>query len=203
MADGAREMGVAPGTLYNYVESNEALFHLLIDRAFVDGPLQPPALPVPTPLPGATMQRLRERLLAETAFPSRDRALERQVLDDPAEELETVVREIYERIGRARHGGALIERSARDLPEMAALWFGERRRHFLNRITMYIQRRIDSGHFRPMPDAGATARLIVEAATWFARHRFSDPDPHLRSDESAVEETVIRFVVNALAWERR
>jgi len=32
MADVAREMGVAHGSLYNYVESKEALFYLLVDR---------------------------------------------------------------------------------------------------------------------------------------------------------------------------
>src|SRR5215813_8835459 len=66
MADVAREMGVSPGTLYNYVESKEALFHLLIEHAFRRDPSTPPVtLPVPTPLPDATLQRLRERLAAE------------------------------------------------------------------------------------------------------------------------------------------
>ena len=32
MSDVAREMGVAHGSLYNYVESKEALFYLLVDR---------------------------------------------------------------------------------------------------------------------------------------------------------------------------
>src|SRR5688572_16792721 len=69
MADVAREMGVSAGALYGYVESKEALFHLLVDRAFTGGPADPPALPVRTPAPGETLARLRERLAMETALP--------------------------------------------------------------------------------------------------------------------------------------
>jgi AcrR family transcriptional regulator len=34
MADVARAAGVSQGTLYNYVESKEALFYLILDRGF-------------------------------------------------------------------------------------------------------------------------------------------------------------------------
>src|SRR5918911_541542 len=37
MADVAREMGVAPGTLYLYVESKEALFDLAVRHALANG----------------------------------------------------------------------------------------------------------------------------------------------------------------------
>ena len=32
------------------------------------------------------------------------------------------------------------------------------------------------GTLRRTPDTAATARLVLETLTWFARHRFSDPD---------------------------
>src|SRR5215510_9747336 len=75
MADVAREMGVSPGTLYNYVESKEALFHLLIERAFRKDQATPAVtLPLPTPPPEATLARLRERLAVEATFPKLDAA---------------------------------------------------------------------------------------------------------------------------------
>jgi AcrR family transcriptional regulator len=78
MADVAREMGVSPGTLYNYVESKEALFHLVVDRAFLEERPEPPsALPIPTPPAGAMLQRLRERLEIGAALPRLDAALAR------------------------------------------------------------------------------------------------------------------------------
>src|SRR6187401_2920525 len=76
MADIARAMGVAPGTLYLYVESKEALFDLVIRRAWVDGDAGPVgALPHRTPRAGATLTRLRQRLRDETKLPTLERAL--------------------------------------------------------------------------------------------------------------------------------
>src|SRR4029450_13479148 len=47
MADVAREMGVSPGNLYNYVDSKDALFHLVLRRVLGERPGdQPFALPV-------------------------------------------------------------------------------------------------------------------------------------------------------------
>jgi len=80
MADVAREMGVSAGTLYNYVVSKEALFYLVVDRAFQEAPTtELPKFPVPTPSPGAIAQRLRERLRADVALPQLEAALERRL----------------------------------------------------------------------------------------------------------------------------
>src|SRR4029450_10481617 len=47
MADVAREMGGSPGTLYNYVDSKDALFPLVLRRVLGERPGdQPLALPV-------------------------------------------------------------------------------------------------------------------------------------------------------------
>src|SRR5215468_11219792 len=146
MADVAREMGVSPGTLYNYVESKEALFHLLIERAFRADHAAPPAqLPVPTPPPEATLKRLRERLAAEARFPQLDAALARQRVTNARAELDGVVRELYSLVAGNRQASALIERSALDRPELAAVWFGELRRGFLERLTQYLERRSERG----------------------------------------------------------
>src|SRR5215468_12635515 len=61
MADVARELGVSPGTLYNYVESKEALFHVIVERGFGSVATPPATYPVPTPPPGATLAALQRR----------------------------------------------------------------------------------------------------------------------------------------------
>ena len=43
MSDIAKEMGVAQGSLYNYVESKDALFFWLVDRGLDPGETQDPA----------------------------------------------------------------------------------------------------------------------------------------------------------------
>lgn len=200
MADVARALGVAPGTLYRYVESKEALFHLVIDRALRDGAVPAPdLLPLPTPLPGATLKRLRERIAEAMRFPRLEQALERRRVSDPRGELEGVVRELYERIAAMRLGATLVERSAHERPELAKLWYHEARHGFFERLTSYVARRIERGHFRPVPDAAVAARLIVETITWFARHRYSDPEAAF--DAAVAEDTVVQFVLSTLTPE--
>ena len=60
MADIAREMGVAPGTLYLYVESKEALFDLALRHASGNElPVNADCLPLPTPSPAEILARVR------------------------------------------------------------------------------------------------------------------------------------------------
>lgn len=202
MADVAREMRVAPGTLYNYVAGKAALFHLVIERAFVDAPVPPPtALPLPSPADGATLALLRERLLAATHFPLLEAAFARRRGADATAELEGIVRELYARVEQTRVAAALIERSALDLPALAALWFGEVRHRFFTRFAEYLERRMRAGHLRRVPEPAAAARLVAEAVTFAARHRHTDPDPS-QLDDDAVRETTVAFIVAALAVPR-
>src|SRR5438093_7283345 len=83
MADVARAMGLAPGTLYLYVASKEALFDLVVQRAFRDGePPPPPPLPLPAPASGATLRHLRQRFAREAHLPALTAALARRRRSD-------------------------------------------------------------------------------------------------------------------------
>src|SRR5262245_45375696 len=56
MSDVAHELGVSPGTLYNYFESKEALFQYIVEHCFRATPLPAPGeLPVRTPETGAIL----------------------------------------------------------------------------------------------------------------------------------------------------
>src|SRR5262249_52363911 len=200
MSDVAREMGVSPGTLYNSVESKEALFPLLIERAFRADRAAPPAqLPVPTPPPEATLKRLRERLAAEARSPQLDAALARQRVTNARAELGGGGRGADSLLPGHPHARAPIAPAALPPPELAAVWFGELRRGFLERLTQYLERRIERGHFRPVPDAPTAARLILEVIAWFAWHRHEDA--FSRIDDKLAEETTVHFVVSALVRE--
>ncbi len=203
MADIARELGVSPGTLYLYVESKEALFHLLIERGFGRDARTPlPEGPVRTPAPGATLDLLRRRLENELRLPKLDAALARDRRGDARAELESIVRELYELVERNRVGITLLERSAHDWPELAALFYVGMRRDLLARLERYLAARIARGALAPVPDAAAAARFINESVAWFAMHRHGDVDSKNLEDD-AVRETVVMLVVRALAKERR
>lgn len=198
MADVAREMGVAPGTLYGYVAGKEALFHLVLDRAFAtDRADAPPLLPVATPAPGATLARLRERLTADTALPALEAAMRRARVADARAELDGVVRELYARIEHAWPGIVVLERSALELPELARVFYAEMRRNLLDRLERYVGARMRTGHLRPVAPAAA-ARFVLETIAWFAMHRHRDPFPST-IDDRAARETAVDLVVNALA----
>ena len=131
MADIARDMGVSPGSLYNYVESKEALFAWLVERGGEPGPVVAPArLPLPTPAAGRARARLRERLDAGFRLARLDAALARRRVVDARGELDGILREFWELVVRTRGPIAVVERSALDLPDLFAIWFVGARRAF-------------------------------------------------------------------------
>jgi AcrR family transcriptional regulator len=201
MADVAREMGVSAGTLYGYVTGKEALFHLVIDRAFAtDCPPPSPTLPIATPPPGATLARLRERLAADAALPALEAALKHSRVAEPLRELEAVVGELYDRIAGAWQGIIVLERSALEWPELAQVFYAEVRRSLLQRLERYLANRMDAGLLQPAPNAAAAARFVLESIAWFAMHRHRDPDAAI--DEVTARRTTVALLVNAFTPRR-
>jgi AcrR family transcriptional regulator len=202
MSDVAAAMGLSTGSLYNYVESKEALFHWIVELGAEPGPVAPPArVPIPTPAPGATEKRLREVLAEGMRLPALDAALARRRVSNVRAELLGIARELYERIERTRGPGAAIERSAVDQPELYEIYFREARRELFAALERYVARRAGSGHLPGVRAPAVAARFIVESIVWFARHRFTDPDPDLLPDPVTVREEVLRRVVASFAPE--
>jgi AcrR family transcriptional regulator len=197
MADIAREMGVAHGSLYNYVESKEALFLLLVDQwghQAID--LAGQELPLKTPPMQSLVERLRQRV-SET-FPLREleAALKRRRPADPQSELHAIVRELFVLTERSREGATILEKSARDVPELFGLFFEQVRRDLFERMTRYVAMRVQEGSFAAA-DPATAARFIIESVTFFARHRFLDPHPQ-PLDEATVRQTIVDLVTRSL-----
>jgi len=200
MADVATALGVAKGTLYLYVESKEALFDLVARYADAEPPMPWPPLPVRTPKPGATVKYVRERLAQSGVPPALVKALAQRRTADIRVELEAITRELYEAVARNRRGIKLLDRSARDYPELAALWFEGGRGGLIELLAKYLEDRMRRKLLRPLPDATVAARLLIETVVFWAVHRHWDPHPQT-VDESVAKETVVRFVVGALVKE--
>jgi len=198
MADIAHEMGVSPGSLYNYVESKAALFYLVIDQGFSQpSPVEPQSLPVRTPPPGAIAKRIAERFRKDAGIPALSAALKRPRAEDPSAELEAIVREFYANVRRTAFVTTMLERSALDLPELAELFYGRMRGGFVSRLASLIESRMETGQFRRVRHPAVAARLIIETVTWFARNRRGDPASQDITDEAA-EETTVELLVNSL-----
>ena len=201
MADVARALGVAKGTIYLYVESKDALFDLVTRCADQDRPFEkPPALPIRTPKPGATVKYVRERLAKNQMPAALTAALGRSRVPDPRAELEAIVRELYDALAHNRRGIKLLDRSAPEYPALAALWFEGARGGLVERLGQYLEDRSRRKLLRPVPDAAVAARLIIETLVFWAVHRHWESHPQA-VDESVAKETVVRFIVSALAKE--
>jgi len=116
------------------------------------------------------------------------------------DEFVAIVRELYDTVERNRQGIKLLDRSARDQPELAALWFESARGGLVAALTQYLERESKRGAMTKIPDVPVAARLIVETVVFWAVHRRWDPHPQVVDDTSA-RETVIRLLTHAFLKE--
>jgi hypothetical protein len=112
-----------------------------------------------------------------------------------------VITELFDVFSRTRLAVDMIERSARDLPALAALFYDQWRAPLVRRLADYLGSRMDRGELRRVDDAAVAARFVLEAVVWFARHRFHDVDAY-RLGEAPVRATVTGLIVSAFALPR-
>ncbi len=202
MADVAKALGVAPGTLYLYVESKEALFDLVVRHAYPDAPSpRPSPLPVRTPAPGETLKTVANRIAAARPLASLDSALTSRRVVDARGEIAGILRELYRMLSSYRSAIKLIDRCAPDFPELAAIWFKQGRGDLMDRLTRYLDLRTRAGHFKPLADTAVAARVLLETVVLFAIHRHWDPAPQAMEDQT-VEDTLVRLLVDGLSKEQ-
>jgi AcrR family transcriptional regulator len=197
MSDVAAEAGVSQGTLYNYVESKEALFRLLLDRGLGTPPPASTTLPLRSPSAASLARRMDEAIAANFALPRLDKALARRRVTDAAAELTELIDELYDRTLATRDAADVLERSARDVPELAAVFYGKVRRGLFERLERLIAHRVASGHYHDR-DPSVVARIIVETVTTFARHIYRDvelPAFDLAAARAVVAETLVTGIV--------
>jgi AcrR family transcriptional regulator len=204
----AAEMGVTEAALYRYVDGKEALFVLAIRHALLledlpGGDTAQYQLPVTAAPLSETVREVREFIAEVVPFGTLAAALTGSApgADGATAELEKILRELYELESRTREAADMLERSARELPELADLLSTGFYQPVLTALTSYLSLRAGAGLLRRTPDPAATARLVLETLTWFARHRLSDPYGAAMSDQLA-EETAVDALVHALAVAR-
>jgi AcrR family transcriptional regulator len=200
-ADVAARAGMSAGALFTYVESKEALFHLVFLHWFGMPAERPPALPVATPGPGETLAVIRAGL-SHVQVPRMQAALAEEEPADVAGELRGIVAERYALIERYWPLLAVIERCAGEMPELESAWFDIARAGSFEDLGRYLERRMAAGLLRPMPDAEVAARIVTESLSWFGWHRHEGRDSALYDDEP-VRRTVTAFICAALVPDAR
>jgi AcrR family transcriptional regulator len=180
MADIAMAAGMSTGNLYNYVESKEALFDLVL-RHTLGGPRYrlPDDLPAPHRTAAQTVAWLRRRLDFTSDFPLLETAAR-----DPDGDVRAVAGELFDVAFGLAPGFAVMERSAPDLPVLLRL-FLSLRRGLVERLARWIDTGGRSGALRRVDAPQVTARLILEAALWAAQRRLRDRESSEVSDAAA------------------
>ena len=189
----AAAAGVAPGTVYLYARNKEALFDLVMQRAFGDAKLDDVVLPHALSADGGRglLETVWQRLQQAAAFPKLEAAVAGRAPRDVAAEFEGIVRELYGWIFHHRRAIKLIERCAQDWPELHALFFRQFRSQGLDRLTRYLTARSGRGRrMRPLPDPATAARGLLELIAWFAMHRFNPADDS-GYDDRVAEDTLV------------
>src|SRR5215207_938275 len=174
MADVARAMGVSPGNLYNYVDSKDALFYLVLRRVMGERPdEQPLELPVTGASVTVTSEWVARRLDFVSDFPELERAFSGRRVRERGAEVEAITGELFDVLSRMRLAVDMIERSLDDLPELAQV-FGAVRQVLFARYQRYVTMRAKAGTIAA-DDPVAVAHLFVELCSWAARRRPNDP----------------------------
>src|ERR1700739_3140218 len=152
MSDVAREAGLSEAALYRYVDGKEGLFGLAIRHALLLEPLPGQdgpdgGFPLVTPPLTEMIRQAREFVAAEVPFGALAAALHTGGPDDPenpdapASELQLIMSEFFTLEEQPARAADMIERSARELPELAELLNAGLRRPVLDALTRYLHSR--------------------------------------------------------------
>lgn len=197
MSDVAEAVGVAKGTLYGYVESKDALLWLCLRSADEVGPIPvPETLPIPTLRQGQIGMQVKEALGAQLQTPILSAALERDRAEDPIEEMREIIGELYDLMFANRHRIKLLDRCV-DHPELRDLWQAQGREQPRRLVAQYIERRIEAGQVRPVPNIRLAARIVIETVATWAVHINWDRAPEAFDPEEA-RSNAIDFLVRGL-----
>jgi len=188
MADVARAAGVSAGTLYLYVTSKEALFHLAILRV-CGRPLDKLALPLADPGIGETVAVYAARGAEVANWP----ALRAALVPDARPGHETLVAiggELYDMLHEARRAIWLLDHCAREIPAFDALLSTDMRGHYRDDIAAVA---LKTAGRTGAPNAAIrlAARLAIEIIAWAAMHRMKETPANLIAglDEAGARKT--------------
>ena len=199
VADVAKVMGVAVGTIYLYVEGKEALFDLVVRHTSTADSdwLDDVEIPVPAPAPGSTVEFLRGVFGREGQWPHLHAALRSKRATEIRAELDGVVREQYRLMTRHRRGLILLTRSALEFPGLADAFVLGLRRRLLEGLEKYLVSRITVGQVRPLANVAATAAVLTQTIAWANLQRPFDPGLN-GLPEKSVEDATVDLIVSGL-----
>jgi AcrR family transcriptional regulator len=194
IADVAARLGVSVGTIYRYVDSKEALFHLAVLETLGRVEDAPPA-PVEVTGLSDTIAVLRAEIVGHRIWPTLAAAARGPAPADARAEAELIGGELYDSIAARAAIIRLLDRCAHEAPELTEVFDRGVRIPLMNDLVAWVVRRGGAGG---RAHAEALARGAMEAVAWLAKNRPADPTAAHISDAQA-REAAIRIFANAFA----
>lgn len=190
----SERLGVSVGSIYRFVESKEALFHIAALEA-VDQ--LPDALPTPVKVAGLqdTVAAIGGLISRERLWPVLRAAIKGAVPGDTKAEARAVAGELYDAISARARFISLLDRCAGDIPELAELFDRQIRHRLMNDLVAWVKRR----RLKPgakQADFEALTRGAMEAIAWLAKTRLRDRTASAITEDQA-RQAAVRIFANA------
>jgi AcrR family transcriptional regulator len=184
LADIAREAGISVGAVYSYVEGKDALLELALAEAMGELEDAPSfeAQGIASLVPALAI-RLRKAM----QWPTLRQALKQKSI--PPALLEQIVAELFELVGSRRHLIWLLDRCARDIPELNGLYEGDIRRREIDDFCAVIAL-ADADPTATAEQSLAKGRALFEMIVWMGMHRHRDRLPPAVSNSAALEAVI-------------
>jgi AcrR family transcriptional regulator len=190
----SERMGVSVGSIYRFVESKEALFHIAALEA-VDQ--LPDALPTPVSVAGPqdTVAAIGTLISRERLWPELQGAIGGAAPRNVKAEARAIAGELYDAISARARLILLLDRCARDIPELAELFDRRIRHRLVKDLVTWVMRRGLIPGAKPA-DCAALARGAMEAIAWLAKTRLRDRTADAINEDQA-REAAVRIFANA------
>jgi AcrR family transcriptional regulator len=193
----AERMGLAVGSIYRYVESKEALFHLAVLEAAGERP-ESPAAPLRVSGMGETATALRRIAKGDRMWSRLEAALASRPPHDARAEAEAIAKELYASMSHRARLILLLDRCAHEIPELTEIFDVEVRRELMADLLRWVTSRGLAGSDDPAA-AQALARGAMEAIAWLAKTRVADPTASA-IDEAHARAAAVRIFANAFDY---
>jgi AcrR family transcriptional regulator len=200
MDDIAERLGVSKGTIYRAVDSKESLFAAVIewgddpDSAASSGVNASVDLAAVTNTVTAQLTTAVATLEITTIVATRRRL---RTTDTLADEIERITIDLHRLMRSRRTAVMVLDRCAGEIPELAAVWFGDGRYALVDLWSDYLELR--SRLITTDVDRAVLARTIVETITTWAVKMPWDraPRPYPNDTAAACAAMIRNLVIGA------
>ncbi len=179
----AAEIGV--GSIYHYFSDKDALLDWAVVRVLRPGLRLPSDLPIGAP-PLTLSEAVAPYLNVHVSLPYLHEATARVAGASMRDELQLVIRELFDLVESTDRVQTMVEVCSNDLEELRRAWFLDYRRALVDVYETYFRRRIAEQTLRPIEDPTFAARWLLDTVILFLRLRRLDyypdelPTEHLR-----------------------